>query len=93
MSIGFSITLSQDIQASNFVSCPIVGTIDADINSGESRWFGPPCSNRKTVPQLKRCPWDGTNFFASGAAKLSKLAVISENKNKTPSSTKLQVLC
>ena len=89
MSVGLSITLSQDIQVSNFVCCPIVGTIDADVTNGESRWSGPPCSNRRTVPQLKRCPRGGVNFFASGATKLSKLVLISENqnKNKTPSST------
>ena len=87
MSVGLSITLSQDIQASNFVCSPIVGTINADVTSGESRWSGPPCSNGRTVPQQKRCPRGGGKFFAGGAAKLSKLVLISENKNKTPSST------
>ena len=88
MSVGLSITLSQDIQASNFVCSSIVGTIDADVTSGESRWSGPSCSNWRTVPQQERCPRRG-KFFAGGAAKLSKLVLISENKNKnkTPSST------
>ena len=89
MSVGLSITLSQDIQACNFVCSPIVGTTDANLTIGESRWSGPPCSNRRTVPQIKRCPRGGANVFAGGAAKFSKLALISEsqNKNKTPSST------
>ena len=38
MSVGLSITLSQDIQVPNFACSPIVETIDADITSGESRW-------------------------------------------------------
>ena len=42
MSVGLSITLSQDIQVSDFVCSPIVGTINADVTSGESRWSGPP---------------------------------------------------
>ena len=42
MSVSLSIILSQDIQVSNFVCSPIVGTIDADVTSGESRWSGPP---------------------------------------------------
>ena len=42
MSAGLSITQSQDIQVTNFVCNPIVGTIDADVTSGESRWSGPP---------------------------------------------------
>ena len=33
------------------------------------------------VPQLERCPRGG-KFFAGGATKLSKLVLISENKNK-----------
>ena len=40
MSVGLSITISQDIQVSNFVCSPIVGTIEADVTSGESRWSG-----------------------------------------------------
>ena len=40
MSVGLSITLSQDIQVSNFVCSLIVGTIDADVTSGESNWSG-----------------------------------------------------
>ena len=47
MSVGLSITLSQDIQVSNLVCSRIVGTIiigtiDADVTSGESRWSEPP---------------------------------------------------
>ena len=42
MSVGLSITLLQDIQVFNFVCSPIVGTIDVDVNSGKSRWSGPP---------------------------------------------------
>ena len=66
MSVGLSITLSQDIQASSFVCSPIVGTINADVTSGESRWSGPPCSNRRTVPQQKRCPRGEANFLLVG---------------------------
>ena len=40
MYVGLSITLSQDIQVSNFACSPIVGTIDADVTSGESKWSG-----------------------------------------------------
>ena len=42
MSVGLSIILSQDIQVSNFVCSAIVGTINADVTNGESRWSGPP---------------------------------------------------
>ena len=42
MSVRLSIILSPDIQVSNFVCSPIVGTMDADVTSGESRWSGPP---------------------------------------------------
>ena len=66
MSVGLSITLSQDIQASNFVCFPIVGTINTDVTNGESRWSGPPCSNRRTVPQPKRCPKGGQIFLQVG---------------------------
>ena len=40
MYVGLSITLSQDIQVSNFACSPIVGTIDDDVTSGESKWSG-----------------------------------------------------
>ena len=87
MSVGLSITLSKDIQASNFVCSPIVGTINDDVISGESRWSGPSCSNRRTVPQLKRCPRGG-EYFCRWAAKLSKLVLTAnQNKSKTPGST------
>ena len=49
MSVRLSITLSQDIQASNFVCSPIVGTTDADVTSGKSMWSGPPSSNRRNI--------------------------------------------
>ena len=47
MSVGLSIILSQNIQVSNFVCSPIVGTIDADVTSGESRWSGPQLKQEK----------------------------------------------
>ena len=47
MSVGLSIILSQDIQVSNFACSRIVGTIDADVASGESKWFGPPAQTRE----------------------------------------------
>ena len=74
MPAGLSITPSQDIQASNFVCCPIVGTVNADITSGESKWSGPRCSNRRTVPQLKRCPRGGQNFCKWGR-KIEQVSV------------------
>ena len=49
MSVGLSITLSQDTQVSNFICSRIVETIDADVKSGESRWSRPPCANLKNI--------------------------------------------
>ena len=72
MSVGLSITLSQDILASNFVCSPIAGTIDADVASGESGWSGPPCSNWRTMPQQERCPRRG-KFFCRWSRKIEKI--------------------
>ena len=72
MSVSLSITLSQDIQVSNIVCSRIVGTIDADVTSGESRWSEPPCSNRRTLPQLKRCPTGG-KFFCRWGRKIEQV--------------------
>ena len=47
MSVGLRITLSQGIQVSNFVCSSIVGTMDADDTSGESRWSGPPAQTEE----------------------------------------------
>ena len=52
MLVGLSITLSQDIQVSNFVSNLIVGTIDADVTSGKSKWSGPPAQTGE-IPTRK----------------------------------------
>ena len=79
MSVDLSITLSQDIQASNFVCSPIVGTINADITSGESKWSGPPCSNCRTVPQLERCPRRG-KFFCRWSRKIEQIGANLRNQ-------------
>ena len=47
MSVGLSITVLQDIQVSNFVA--LVGTIDAGVTSGGSRW------SRLLLLKLKKC--------------------------------------
>ena len=52
MSVGLNITLSQGLQVSNFVFSPIVGTIDADVTTGESRWSGPPAQTGEIQEKL-----------------------------------------
>ena len=52
MSVGLSITLSQYIQVSNFVCSHIVGTIDAVVTSGESRWSGPHAQTGEILEKL-----------------------------------------
>ena len=81
MSVGLNITLSQEILASNFVCSPIVGTIDADVTSGESRWSGPPCSNWRTVPQLERCPRRG-KFFCWWGRKIEQIGADLRNQKQ-----------
>ena len=72
MSVGLSITLPQNILASNFVCSPIVRTIDADVTSGEFRWSGPTCSNWRTVPQQESCPRRG-KFFCRWNGKIEQI--------------------
>ena len=54
MSVGLSITSSQETQVSNFVCSHVVGTIDADVTSGESRWSGPLLKQEKDKKNFKR---------------------------------------
>ena len=88
MSVGLSITLSQDILASNFVCSPIVGTIDADVTSDEFRWSGPSCSNWRTVPQQERCPRRG-KFFCRWSRKIEQIGA---DLRKQKTKIKLQAL-
>ena len=69
MFVGLSITLSQDIQLSNFVCSPIVGTIDADVTSGKSKWSGPPAQTGEIQEKLLThkiyCNnWSKTHFLS-----------------------------
>ena len=67
MSVGLSITLSQDIQVSNFACNPIVETFDADVTSGESKWSGllhKPEEYKKNFKRIKFIAINGTGSIS-----------------------------